>query len=368
MPRTTRSILFALEYIVYKNICSLPINLDKIGYVFGDYEWIVMPYEEAKQCLKVDDPLNIKKRKALARTLYQRGSNVFLTVYIEDKIFPRRDYYTIAHELGHIVLGHFFEFENTSLCRGGLTRKEYAVLEREAEIFAAELIMPMPVLKGLKIKSYDEIVKVCNVTKSSATIRMGEIKKFKLTSSMIVPYISAKILFHDFIYKKSCLRCGYEFVSETAKYCPICGQKLQWGEGTMIYNDGYELDENGRALKCPVCGNTEIGQDENEQYCIICGTYLVNKCTHDYNEYNNFSGELIKPVCGRIVPGNARYCPYCGSETTFYKNKLLMPWKDAQKLIEAEEEMQALEDEAAPTIDDTEINEDIVIDEDTLPF
>lgn len=311
--------------------------LKEINCVFENYEWIIMSYDEAKECLKENDPLNIKKRKALARTLHPRDSNIFLTVYREDKRFPKRNYYTIAHELGHIVLGHFFEFENTALYRGGLTKNEYAVLEREAEIFAAELLMPMPILKELKLNSYNEIVRVCGVTKTSAKIRAIEIEKFKLTNRIIIPYIEVKKIFHDFLYKKYCLNCGYGVISKEYTYCPICGQELQWGDGSMKYNDGYKLDENGRAVICPVCGNKEIGEDPDEQYCIICGTYLVNKCTHDYDEINNFTGEIIKPACGKIAPGNARFCPYCGSPTTFNKNNLLKPWQIAKEEIEEKE-------------------------------
>ncbi|HEY8390664.1 MAG TPA: ImmA/IrrE family metallo-endopeptidase, partial [Clostridia bacterium] len=261
-PRKERSKILALEYLIYKNINYLPINLEAFDYVFENYEWLVYKYEDAKLIMQVEDPFNIKKRNALARTLHERGSNVFVTVFIEDKQFPKRNYYTLAHELGHIVLGHFFEFEKTSLLRSGLLDEEYAVLEREAEIFAAELLMPMPVLKGLKIKSYEDIVNVCKVTKTSAQIRMEEFQKFRLTNRMFIPYIEVKKQFHDFIYKRYCPNCRYYCISNKFVYCPICGQKLQWGDGTMKYNDGYELDEKGKVLKCPICGNEEVGESE----------------------------------------------------------------------------------------------------------
>lgn len=297
-----------------------------------DYEWIIFTYEEAQVIMQKDDPFNIRRRNALARTLHERGTKVFVTVFAEDKLFPRRNYYTLAHELGHIVLGHFFEFEKTSLLRSGLLDKEYSVLEREAEIFAAELLMPMPVLKGLNIKSYEDIVNICRVTKTSAKIRMEEYQKFRFTNRIITPYIEVRRQFYDFIHKRYCPQCGYCCISDEFTYCIICGQKLKWGDGTMIYSDGYELDENGRALQCPVCENNQIGENEEEQYCIICGTYLVNKCTRE-DEYDAF-GNFIRAGCGRIAPGNARFCPYCGAPTTFYENNLLLPWDEAKKKIE----------------------------------
>lgn len=338
IPRATRSKVLALEYLIYKGITDLPINLDAFDYVFANYEWIIYTYDEAKEIMGIEDPLNIKRRNALARTLHPRGSNVFVTVFRKDYLFPRRNYYTLAHELGHIILGHFFEFEKTSLLRGGLLDKEYKVLEREAEIFAAEFLMPMPVLRKLQINSYRDIVNICKVTYTSAKIRMEELQKFKLTVRTIIPYLQVQKQFHDFIYKRYCSNCGYYCISNKFIYCSICGQKLQWGEGTMIYDDGYELDENGKAIKCPVCDNEEVGESIEEEYCIICGTYLINECTN--------------VNCKKVAPGNARYCPYCGNITTFFANKLLLPWGEAKKILE---EQQISEEEAAITIDEDEV-------------
>lgn len=45
----------------------------------------------------------------------------------------------------------------------------------------------------------------------------------------------------------------------------------------MIYDDGYALDDNGRALVCPRCKNEELKYAGD--YCKICGTYLINKCS-----------------------------------------------------------------------------------------
>lgn len=304
-----------------------------------------MTYKEAKEALQKPDPLNIKKKKALARTLHPRGTSTFLTVYVENRRYPGQNYYTLAHELGHIVLGHFFQFENTSLFRGGLTKGEYSVLEREAEIFAAELIMPMPVLKKLDIKSYKNIIKVCKVTKSASEIRMKEMSNFTLIPKFLSSaYEQTKIIFHDFIYKKQCSNCKYEFISEDAKYCPICGHnKLIWGDEKMIYNTGYELDENGKAKICPRCGNEHIPKDG--WFCHICGAYLINKCTND-------NGDISTEPCGKIADGNARYCKYCGAQTTFYNWEFLKNWEEEKAEIEAAQEQLASTSENSFNEDD----------------
>ena len=307
--RKNRCKLFALEYINYKKITKLPINFEGLYDIFENFEWIILDYEEAKKCMNVSDPLNIKSRKCLARTFHERGSKVFLTVYVKNLKYPNRDYYTIAHELGHIILGHFIEFEETALARGGLTQKAYDVLEREADIFAAELIMPMPVLQKIKVKTYNDIVNICNVTKSSASIRLSEMKKYWIPDFIINIYNDTHLLFNDFINKKHCLQCNYGFISHNSKFCPICGHnKLIWGDGKMMY-DSIELNELNKAKICPVCENENTNIEGD--YCQICSTQIRNKCTK----------------CGKILIGEARYCNYCNNESTFFKDNLLQDWQ-----------------------------------------
>lgn len=313
-PRKERCKLFALEYLLYKQINNLPINFtsDKFYNVFEDFEWLIVDYDEAKELLNTDDPLNICKRKALARTFHKRGDKIFLTVYIKNMNYPNRDYYTIAHELGHIILGHFIEFKNTSLERGGLTKDEYYVLEREAELFAAELLMPIPVLKKFRIKSSSNIVSLCNVSKSAASIRMIEINHYKITNKLKPLFEKTQKLFNNFIYKKLCLKCNNGFISKNAHYCPICGHnRLIWGDANMIYSS-IELNKKYKATKCPVCKNEMT--DCNGEYCQICGIHITNKCTN--------------PSCNSYLSGEARFCPFCGSQSTFLANNFLLPYTD----------------------------------------
>nr|MBO2495052.1 hypothetical protein [Clostridia bacterium] len=253
--------------------------------------------------------------------------------------------FTLMHEIGHIYLKHLEEFKQTTLKRGGLSTEEYEILEKEAHIFASEVLSPYQVLIPLRWINYKLIQKYCGLSTKAAQIRAAQIRDLLVNNVYVDEHSVIYRYFYNFIHCKHCTYCGFSFVSKEAKYCPICGQKLQWGEGTMKYNDGYELDEKGKVLKCPICGNEEVGESEYEEYCIICGTYLINKCT--------------SMNCERIVPGNARYCPYCGSQTTFFRDELLLPWEVAQKRIL--EEQQRIKEET---------NEEVAatIDEDELPF
>ena len=87
----------------------------------------------------------------------------------------------------------------------------------------------------------------------------------------------------------------------------------------MFYNDGPEMDENMRIIRCPRCGN-EIFDDDAE-YCQICGLALYNYCVGQliYDDFGNVEGRDKQ----HKNKGNARYCKYCGAETTYVQEGIL---------------------------------------------
>lgn len=70
--------------------------------------------------------------------------------------------YTIAHEIGHIVLGHTLSDMPTLTS----AEKEY-----QAERFAIGVLAPACVLWGLDLHTPEEIAKVCDISLASAEIR-----------------------------------------------------------------------------------------------------------------------------------------------------------------------------------------------------
>ena len=92
----------------------------------------------------------------------------------------------------------------------------------------------------------------------------------------------------------------------------------------MIYSDGVNTDDKMRALECPNCRNTQI--DDNDKYCIICGTSLYNNCLGKdfYNEYGTF----IRTGESHTNPSNARFCAICGARTIYSEKGFLVPFTD----------------------------------------
>lgn len=119
--------------------------------------------------------------------------------------------------------------------------------------------------------------------------------------------------------KSYCSKC-LSPVNKTYNFCPVCGTEFPknslhrmgyifTGAGYMKY-EGIELNEHGLPIECPNCKNEDIVPDS--EHCIICGDYILNQCINRDCDYNE-----------QLLPGNARYCPYCGSETTYLRHKFL---------------------------------------------
>ena len=68
---------------------------------------------------------------------------------------------------------------------------------------------------------------------------------------------------------------------------------------------------NGRLLYCPKCKNAVFRGGRVE--CPNCGQSLYNKCTNPEHKW--------------LLPGFARYCPYCGEVTTYYSSGVITEWQ-----------------------------------------
>lgn len=99
-------------------------------------------------------------------TLYKGQYIIF---YNPDKSQVRIRF-TLAHELGHCLLGHLSPGETTN--RHNTEADTYTdPQEIQANVFARDLLMPATVLHSLNVQSPEEIMRICNVSKQSAEIR-----------------------------------------------------------------------------------------------------------------------------------------------------------------------------------------------------
>ena len=69
------------------------------------------------------------------------------TIYINAEDAPVRQNFTIAHELGHYLLGHVGKPGYEVLLRTPINKEDKTAMEQEADCFAANLLVPENMLK-----------------------------------------------------------------------------------------------------------------------------------------------------------------------------------------------------------------------------
>ncbi len=81
---------------------------------------------------------------------------------------PRaRKRFTIAHELGHILLGHVGKYELVSR----EPSPKDSPIEKAANVFASRLLAPACVLWGLNLHTPEEIMNACDISFAAAEVR-----------------------------------------------------------------------------------------------------------------------------------------------------------------------------------------------------
>lgn len=88
---------------------------------------------------------------------------------------PTRIRFTLAHELGHIILEQGFSQTKSGTVyteRNNEPDKKDAPEETAANMFAARLLAPSCVLHELKLFTVDEIMQFCSISKTAAEFKL----------------------------------------------------------------------------------------------------------------------------------------------------------------------------------------------------
>ncbi len=89
-------------------------------------------------------------------------------IFFDDVLPIGRQRFTVAHELGHFVLG---DVGAEPTARNVEPSDEDAESERLANMFAARLLSPTCVLWGLGVRSAEEIAEICGLSRTAAEWR-----------------------------------------------------------------------------------------------------------------------------------------------------------------------------------------------------
>lgn len=125
-------------------------------------------------------------------------NNRFYIIYNDTEPL-RRCRFTIAHELGHIFLGHLLV--NTQQYRTFSINDD---TESQANVFARDLLAPACVLHELKILNTKDIAELCNISFEAAEYRSQRMKTLEQRNAWYLSDLERQVYkqFEDFIKTK----------------------------------------------------------------------------------------------------------------------------------------------------------------------
>ena len=155
-----------------------------------------LPVKVVKLCANMGIPVKLYKSadKNSGETAKINGNPV---IFVNEDDYPSRQRFTVAHELGHIILGHVGRFD--------LINREPSSddnpIEQAANVFASRLLAPACVLWGCGVRSADDIMKLCGIGKQAAEYRMQRMSELYLRNKFLTSPLERKVYeqFKDYI-------------------------------------------------------------------------------------------------------------------------------------------------------------------------
>lgn len=169
------------EVLIKNNISELPV---KVSGICSHMDIKVISYSAGKSLI---DRLNMQRLIKSSDGFTYGGA-----IFYNDGCSVARQRFTVAHELGHILLHGGHGVYNREPCENDNP------IEQEANVFASRLLAPACVLWGLGIANAQQISDFCNISRQSAEFRMkrmqelynresGFLKKYKKSCFLTSP-------------------------------------------------------------------------------------------------------------------------------------------------------------------------------------
>lgn len=125
------------------------------------------------------------------------GTEIGLSLYyknafriiIDDSQIKTRVRFTLAHELGHILLGHVL----IDTPRGRTFDITKTSEETEADVFASRILAPACVLWGINAQTTEQIASVCNISHEAAMIRAERMEILRKRNMFLTSPLERKL-------------------------------------------------------------------------------------------------------------------------------------------------------------------------------
>ncbi len=208
-----------LELFTHLNIKSFPLDCEYIVKALGYhlYKYSELSEEKRLSCFMVSD----------------ESLKLHNNIYYNDNLAKSRIRFSIAHEIGHIILDHG-DYLNPNK-------------EIEANYFASNLLAPRMAIHYAKCKNQNDVVKIFYLSQEAAQYAFNDYKRWyrhtiyhkmsKNDQAMYDHFYNTDI--NRFVYNiKRCIYCSTEIYNSTNCLCESC-DNTQYG---AISDERSELD------------------------------------------------------------------------------------------------------------------------------
>ncbi len=329
-----RAIKKAIETLSDAGVKFFPLDLNVIHERYSNmYEIRTYADFMEETGISRQDCINFFKSKDGATQ--SNGTTKCTIYYNELETNSQRLRFTLAHEIGHVMLDHVFDYDEC-------TEEEQNLLEKEANCFAGNLLCPacfvLQIFKehGIEKQEFDstnncyrwyvpeekitigrriesryspeELLQInFDISHDAAAARLNllaiDIKNSYDTRLGIsyIPILDARLT-----AKWRCTHCQTEKLPG-ALYCSGCGRKaiFQYCTEPAIEYRHRIASTKGMYDICPVCGNMVFSHEA--LFCMVCGSPRQNYCASNKNHQNH---------------PQAKFCKQCGNETVYSRLNL----------------------------------------------
>ena len=141
---------------VAKPSSFLPYVTPIEDYVYKS-NWQIIPYDDFELIKVSQDGFTVLK---------DGNYHIFIRKYGKKSLRQR---FTLAHEVGHIVLNHHHVYKQNNKI----------LIEQEANIFAENILMPVDFVERFKYEDLETIARIFQVSKQMASVRLTHIQRDK---------------------------------------------------------------------------------------------------------------------------------------------------------------------------------------------
>ena len=204
-----RAVHEGAAFLTAHQVRMLPV--DPIALAAG-CGWRVKPYT------KMADKLQLSLGEVIetygtqdAFTVYRQRPVIFYNDTVRSR---ERMTFSLCHEIGHIVLGHFSQNDAETL-----TDEARKTLDREAHAFACSMMAPAPIVKAAVSSIHGMPRKLFGMSQSAWEVRLATLEH----DLALLGDSNCAMLTEHFAPWLQSLRCAKCGVIHEGRICPACG-------------------------------------------------------------------------------------------------------------------------------------------------